>query len=311
MIYQLFITGLLVIINSFSFSALADAEKTVKDMEQERNYHRRLFLNYMNSTKMCEEQSQDLLSQILVIKSKIPETKQQCDTSSMDTSEKYQKCTHALSQLSSMINHLGHNIANANVKFQEDCPQFAPAITIEMSRLSHTMGRLGYRHDYLSDQHELGLYGQNVNQDIYKNQSKTFYCETDMRNIIRIISALDFNIFLRAFLSDIYYFNKTLSTIRVFNDQFRETARLCAVDDPEFLEKEKRIEKTLLELENNELNKISFEEAANQSCKWLEEEAVETSLCENPVNTPSWKYSIHKILEASYQTALKELSSKQ
>ena len=283
--------------------------ETIEALQRDREQNRNAFLNHAHQITTCVEEVQKLSVQANTISENISKNTETCGYF-ISTENNYNHCVMDLSKIKTYLRDLKNNIADTNNScslFSKNNDQLASSLNaIESSiRLLGDEG-MGYWLNFTRESHS-SIYNDNKYQD----------CATDILRIGYPIGFFSTGAMTHHYVSDIYELERSLLGLRIYSDYSQAIAEACGVyevnEDQTALMQEinevkteneqiqERVSRTIDKYSN-----YSFDELSSKKCEAIQKRNINTfGLCENPMNTPSWVYSIHHMYE-NYRKTLQE-----
>jgi len=313
----------------FSLNGLS--MEVIEALQRERKQNRNSFLNHAHQITTCAEEVQKLSVQANTISENFSKNTKTCGDF-ISTQDDYNHCKRDLSKIRTYLRGLKNNVANT----KNNCPLFS----VNDKQLSSSSTALKSSIRRLSDE-GMGFwlrFNRESNSSIYAN-SKYQNCASDISGTSYPIGFFSTGAFTCRYESDIYGLEKSLVGLRIYSDYSQAIAEACGVyevnEDQTALMQEineikteneqtqKRISEAIdkyhdyineIKTENEKIQKIisedidrysnySFDELSSKKCEEIQKRNINAfGLCDNPINTPSWKYSIHHIYKNYMET---------
>ncbi len=286
------------------------AQQITKTIKQDRQNNHAVFLKKSHNIQNCGKILDNLSLQIKEIIDTASKRTNVCK-SPVTERERYYNCVNLTKQI---INRT-KTIQNKVLETQNTCgfftefQYFANSIQFSLNIIERSLRNIG--------DEGLGFWVNSFKKSeetLYKERSP-FRCNMDMLNVTANKMQSPLLTTPLAYLAgDIFNLNKSLSELRITKDYVFTIAKVCKAkafnrseDDNNknklIEEKIAFIDKKVKEVEQvtddllNEYGNSSFEELSKKACTHLKEKNRNTyGLCEAPVNTPEWTYSLHNII---------------
>jgi len=281
--------------------------EVIEALQRERKQNRNSFLNHAHQITTCAEEVQKLSVQANTISENFSKNTKTCGDF-ISTQDDYNHCKRDLSKIRTYLRGLKNNVANT----KNNCPLFS----VNDKQLSSSSTALKSSIRRLSDE-GMGFwlrFNRESDSSIYAN-SKYQNCASDISGIIDYpLSLLSTGVIIYHEVSDIYELEKSLVGLRICSDYSQAIAEACGVYEVNEDQTALMQEINEIKTENEKIQKIisedidrysnySFDELSSKKCEEIQKRNINAfGLCENPINTPSWKYSIHHIYKNYMET---------
>ena len=299
--YKSFIIMFL-LFNVFYIPLVFSSSSKIDQLKKERDKKHEAFLEMTSQIDQCGEELKILENQVVNADKEISSKRVFCQDMTSDV--EYQKCLDSISEI---ITHL-ENLQNLTMDTQKRCPLFAAKSFLD--RLLQAIQSAEDDRMKLNKRYQFIVFESNMNQSIYE-ENKLSTCYNSVLKIDGNILYWANKVRMEVVTSqDMYLINQGLSALEVSRDYISSLKEVClsSVDSQQssshpnyadLIEKKEKQVKEKVEQIFAIGESIDFQQAAKTMCKILEDKNKDTvSLCENPLNNPSWIYSAHYLLNA-------------
>lgn len=287
----------------FSLNGLS--RETIETLQRKRKQNRNSFLNHAHQTTSCAEEVQKLSVQANTISENISKNTKTCG-SFISKEDDYNKCVKDISKIRTYLKNLKSNVANT----KSSCPLFS----VNDKQLESSLNAIESSVYLLGEGMGYWLRAtRKIDSSIY-NDNKYKDCATDILRINYPLGFFSTGVFTSHYVSDMYRLEKKLLGVRIYGDYSQAIVEACIANEDqtdrmqeinEVKAENEQIQKEVSE-DINKYSNYSFDELSSKKCKAIKKRNINVfGLCENPMNTPSWKYSIHHIYD-SYLKKKKE-----
>ena len=281
----------------------------IEQIKQDRQNKSKVFLSSFNNIQSCKEKASNLSQQILAIKKDIYE--KQDLYKNIRTEEAFQNTLKLRTQSLNSIKAIETEILSLN----RNCP-FLSSDSLK-NNLDLTIKDL--KKDQWSMNYDQGWIkaDKKISERVHNNY-KLGSCDINMSGPTQDIITLTFFMSLNDINGNIFELNKNFSFLKILDDYISTTAKVCGLKEviktvDSLDEENKKIRKAEIKsfqssLEASQkmltegkeiISNINFEESSKKICRKLRDsEKDHAGVCENPLDNPSWHYSVSYFLNA-------------
>ncbi len=309
MIKNIFFKRYLMVILSVLMPNILLANQYMSTIQQNRQNHQSEFVKQARTIKTCEE----MLTNLSVKAKNITDTAlKRTDTckSPVTTRDRYYQCVDLTKKIIANTNTLHKEVMDA----KNVCSGFTFS-NVVADRITQSVSIVKSNLQFMGDE-GLGFW---VNS--FKKSEKNIYdkykpldCSMDIGRVSPYIAFSMGMASVAYSYGDIYNLNKSLSELNIARDYVSTIADVCTAEGFNFPKNDKNAKKWMEDGVKNihtqvtrakkeiddvvsEYSNSSFEELSKKACTRLQVQNKNTyGLCEAPVNTPEWAYSIHSII---------------
>ena len=289
------------------FWAISSLAINIEQVKKDRQNQSKGFLSSFNNIQSCKEKLNNLSQQVSAIKKDVYE--KQDLYKNIRTEEAFQKTFKLRTQNLNSIKA----IETEMLSLKKICPFFrfdslVSNLDLTIKDLKQDQWSMNYDQDWIKTD-------KKISERVH-NDSKLRSCDINMGGPTQDIIILSFFMSLNDSNGDIFELNKNFSFLKILDDYISTTATVCglkeAIETVDSLDEEnKKIRKAEIKsfqssldagqkmlTEGKEiLNGFSFEESSKKICRKLRDsEKDHAGVCENPLDNPSWHYSVSYFL---------------
>lgn len=282
------------------------SENIAEEIKKAREASRSRFKQKTNEIQNCTEEINHLSSKITHLKQDISEKALVCKA--LDNADQFKECTQLKKKAIDKIK----NLAKMTVETRERCLlfEFSPILTKIDSIIPSMQSDLSSMNDQYQRLVEYKK-EQKTSRKIEHDKDKYFDCRGDIWTQSSVLVDWYLPIKTAHRTGNLYYFKKGMSALKIINDAIATQAQICLdiniSNDKEVQENLEEIKQEIKDIKEtvqenqafvDELTPLAqdvdFDQWSKKYCEYLKNEReLDLDLCENPINNPSWMYSVH------------------
>jgi len=275
-------------------SVKIEAESIGVQNERTDNYIN--FLNQFHSITSCIGVIANSSTHINNTEMVISKLKDNCFDGDTRNEEDYINClalTHKASSLfESLLDSMSNNLC---IISSHDLTQFKKLA--EAFKKETQIAKDNYRNHLINN---FRLYREKV-LSVLKDSSTLFDCEMEISNDYSKLVSLSMKSKVAAYTGNLYKFNNTMTIIQALRDRMVITAKTCSIENNKDIRDANKTYQELI----SKFKSLDNMTASKRACKLLKKKGFANgqlkNLCDNPVDSPSYRYVISMYLQKSHQ----------
>ena len=276
-----------------------NSTKLANEVKKARKNQYNQLTSQLERIQYCTQELKSFSSRVLAVQNKISQTNSQC--LSFETVEQLKSCIDLKKDLIKQTTSIAQSIAGSEL----DCPIFDSHFAL--IQIDSSINALKISLDRLNSLHTFLILDAIFTQKTY-NTFKYPTCRLDIGlNYTQMINwALQLE--TAKIVGDTYIFEQGLSALEVLKDYITIQAKICInenvlgnEDNQNLIASIQEVTVNSQNLHNQLISKFANEDLNLWPEKWCEhlknKRNINLELCEEPLNNPSWAYSVHHQVE--------------